>query len=98
MDARTKKVSLDFIGEGWTDCFVEMRYATWADSKEMIAADDLEDFVEGMIMRIRQVFVSGQVLDGGKPTSMTSEMIADFDVDTLKRLNNAALGFTDPKE
>jgi hypothetical protein len=98
MDARTKRVSLDFMGEGWNECFVEMRYVTWADSKKMIAADDNEDFIAGMVDRIRQVFVSGQVLSDGKPTELTREAIGDFDIEALKVLNSAALGFTDPKE
>lgn len=98
MDARTKKVSLDFIGDAWKDCYVEMRYVTWSDSKAMIAADDKEDFIEGMIDRIRRVFVGGRVLDNGQPVELTSEGLEDFDIEALKKLNSAALGFVDPKE
>lgn len=98
MDARTKKVSFEFLGDAWKDCYVEMRYVSWADSKVMIAADDNQDFIEGMITRIRQVFVSGKVLENGQPVELTKEGLADFDVEALKTLNSAALGFVDPKE
>lgn len=100
MDGRTKRVSLEFMGEGWADCFFEMRYLTWADAKEFIAKEEAagDDWVGAIIEKLRYVFVSGQVLDGGKPVALTADSIADFDVEALKVLNNAALGYTDPKE
>lgn len=100
MDARTKRVSLDFLGEGWTDCYVEMRYLTWADSKRFIEAETKagDDWVGAMVAKVQHVFVSGQVLDNGTVVDMSKDTIAEFDLEALKVLNNAALGFTDPKE
>lgn len=102
MDARTKRVSLDFIGEGWKDCFVELRYMKWGDYKRFSEIEEKtqsdEEFFNSLVEKIRHLFVSGQVLEGGKPVSLTSEMIGEFDVDALKALNNIALGYTDPKE
>lgn len=100
MDGRTKRVSLDFLGEGWSECFVELRYMRWSDYKriEEIDAKHQDDFVATMLERIRSVFVTGQVLEDGKPVELTSQMLEEFDVAALTILNNAALGYTDPKE
>jgi hypothetical protein len=100
MDPRTKRVSLDFIGDGWQDCFVELRYFRWADYKRFVEMEKAhgDEVFDAMIEKIQSVFVSGQVLDGGKPVALTREQIADFDTETLKVLNNVALGYLDPKE
>ena len=98
MDTRTKNVSLGFMGEGWQDCYVEMRYVKWADSKVMMDADKAKDWIEGVITRIERVYVSGKVLDDGQPVDMQKDDIKEFDIEALKVLNNAALGFVDPKE
>jgi hypothetical protein len=100
MDARTKKVSLDFMGDGWAECYVEMRYLTWADSKKMVDAETEagDDWVGAMVAKVSHVFVSGKVLSNGEVVELTKDGIAEFDLEALKVLNNAALGFTDPKE
>jgi hypothetical protein len=100
MDARTKKVSLEFMGEGWKDCYVELRYYKWADYKRFIEIEQeqKDDFVEAIVQKVKHVFVSGQVLDNGKSAPLAVDAIGDFDVETLKVLNNAALGYLDPKE
>ena len=100
MDSRTKKVSLEFMGDAWKECYVELRYITWADSKRMVDMDEefKDDFIQAMTERIKQVFVSGKVLDDGKAVDLTADGIAAFDMEALKELNNAALGLVGPKE
>ena len=100
MDPRTKRISLDFVADGWQDCYVELRYYRWADYKRFIEieGEQGDEYGNAMIEKVKSVFVSGQVLDEGKEVPLTAEMIAQFDNETLKVLNNFALGYLDPKE
>lgn len=102
MDARTKKVPLAFMGEGWDDCYVEMRFMKWADYKRFTELEEKtdtdEEFYNSMIEKVKHVFVSGQVLENGTPVALTVEGVGDFDYEAIKYLNNAALGYTSPKE
>lgn len=101
MDRRTKKISLEFMGEGWDECYVELYYLTWAETKQILeleTGDASSDWIKLMVERIQMLFVSGKVLADGKPVELTKDGIAEFDVDALTKLNSAALGFTDPKE
>lgn len=100
MDPRLKRVSLDFIGDGWQDCYVDLRYFRWGEYKQFIEMEKAhgDDVFDAMVEKIQLVFVSGQVLEDGKPVPLTKEQVAEFDTETLKVLNNVALGYVDPKE
>ena len=103
MDAlkpRTKRVPLDFMGEGWQECFVELRYLSWAESKAIDAQvqESGADAIEAEIVAIQRVFVAGKGLSAkDEVIELTKEHLASLDLEAIHTLYRAVLGIPDPK-
>ncbi len=103
LQARVRRVPLDFVGPDWSDAYVDLRYLTWADTKRIregsAAQTDEDKAVEALLTTLSDVFVSGKaVADDGQLIDITAADLASLDMDTLGRLYQAALGVADPKD
>lgn len=101
---RTKHIPLAFIGEAWMDAWLDVRYVTIADSREITrkiaeVGDDDNRSMEEMLAVVQRLFVAGQsVDDAGKLVDLTaSDIEAAFDAEAIATIYVRALGNPDPK-
>lgn len=99
---RTRRIPLDFLGEGWEEAYIETRYMLWSDSRawrEQLKQElDEDKATQVMIDTIAGVFVSGKaVAASGELVHFTPADIAAFDVDAMNQIYRSILGIEDPK-
>ena len=95
---RTKRISLDFMGEGWQDCYIEFAALQWRDIKGMDDPDGdaNKSFELGMDV-LKRKFVSGQGLDAeGNTIALTADDLEDLDIETLTTLTGQLGGTPGP--
>ena len=101
-----KKLSLDFLGEGWKDAYINFQVLTIADIKNKfpalmkLKADDAEAVINsmGMIVEVLEdKFVDGKGFDGTKLIDFKKEDIENLPNELLKRaLDFLSQGVTTP--
>lgn len=96
---RTVRYSLEFMGPGWEECYLEARLLHW---KDQVAIDELKDdpqldVHQRNIKTLQMFFVSGKGLDDqGRVIDMTPEDLETFDIFTTGELVGR-VGMPDPK-
>lgn len=102
--ARLRRVSLAFMGEEWTDAYVDFRYLTWDDTKKIrgqakdaAAADSDDAYIEALIDTVKTYLTGGQVLNpASELVEIAPEMIDTFDLDAIQVLYQRLMGVPDP--
>ncbi len=92
---RVKRVSIEFIGEGWQGAYIDFASLTWADVKGMDPSEGDETHPFELALGVLQSkFLSGQAVgEDGNPVPMTAEDLAELDIETLGQIA-AELGGT----
>lgn len=101
-----KRLSLDFLGEGWKDAYINFQVLTIADIKDKfpslakLNADDPKAVIEsmGMILEIiEDKFVDGKGLADGKLVEFKKEDLKELPNELMvKSLNFLSQGVTAP--
>lgn len=99
---RLRRVSLAFMGEEWKDAYVDLRYLTWADTKNIreraSQAEQSDDAIIGQMIETVSGFIAGgKVLNpDGELIDLASEMVVSFDLDAIQVLYQRLMGVPDP--
>ena len=102
-----KKLSLDFLGEGWKDAYINFHALTIGDIKDKFPSlteldvDNPKSIIKGMdtiLGIIKEKFIAGKVPDeNGALVSLKVEDIKDLPVEVMKRtLDFLSQGVTAP--
>jgi hypothetical protein len=99
---RTKRISLEFLGEGWEDAYLESRLMRHEDLDTINGLEKKEGDKDEMYRVNREIiklfFVAGKGPDtDGSLVEMTTEDIDAFDIFTARQLA-LAVGVPDPKD
>lgn len=85
-----RKLSLDFLGEGWQDCYITFRPAIIKEIKKLAKLGDATDpektdeVVNAGVEFLKKKFVDGKAIKGGKTVDIKKE---DFDELPIEVLN-----------
>lgn len=90
-----KRISLDFLGEGWKEAYLEMSPFTFADNEKIIkiqrlssqqsimSADEAKNATNEIISLIADKFISGKGYDGTELIPITRENIQDLPIEVI---------------
>jgi hypothetical protein len=94
----TKKVSLDYLGEGWEKCYLEFRLPSYGDLSKLTVSEGTDaEKVEKGLETIVGLFKSGLAISEGKETEVKGEDIRDFPIEVITKCFKAISGEVDPK-
>lgn len=97
LKARTKRISLDFMGEAWNEAFVEFQSLTYADSQKLQGKfDDAQ--AAGMLMdMLKTKFVAGTSLGADDElVDLTADDLAELDIETIGLITKELAGSPSP--
>ena len=94
----TKKVSLDYLGDQWKECYLEFNLPSYGDLKNLTnsKATDQEK-VESGLETIVGLFRCGKAISEGKEVDVTKEDLKDMPIEVLTKCFKAISGELDPK-
>ncbi len=95
---RVKRVSLEFVGEGWQGAHIDFAALKWSDVKGMEPAEGDESHPFELALEVLQrKFLAGQGIDeAGNPVPMVAEDLADLDIETLGEISQQLGGAPSP--
>ncbi len=94
----TKKVSLEYLGEEWKECYLEFRLPSYGDLKNLTNEDATDqEKVDKGLETIVGLFKGGLAVSEGKQVDVQSEDIKDFPIEVLTKCFKAISGDIDPK-
>lgn len=98
---RVRHISLEFMGPEWTEAYIDVRYLNWPDTKAIKAKQATmegdDQFVDGLILAVRDSFVSGKnVTADGELADMTAEDVEPLDLEALRTVYERLMGVPDP--
>jgi hypothetical protein len=98
MQTRTRRVPLDFLGDGWESAYIDFRRGHWRDTEVIEAIQQEKKGTDGLIAILQHMFAGGQMVDEtGQLVEMVAENIAEFDNEALIELSEKMQGNVDPK-
>lgn len=96
-----KRISFDFLGEGYGECYALFKPIPIIKYKDFINSDKKSesDNIDQLISLVQSHFVSGRFKDDdGKLFDLAIENIEEFDLDSIIQMFNLITGRTlDPK-
>lgn len=98
-----KKVSLDFLGDEYKDCYIVYKAIALKEFDKIIgqakdAGDDGIQATKYMQTLLEDKFIEGKFKnEKGELVDLTKEDIADFDIETVTKSFTALTGQVDPK-
>ena len=103
-----KKIDLSYLGDDWTDCWLEFRLITFGEIKELmgkrITADEIENNPQKNIEATNQTlkilednFINGFAISNGKRTEVKKEDIKDLPIEVLVSCFKLISGEIPPK-
>ena len=99
----SKKISLDFVGEGWQDCFIRFNAVTFNEAKELqpkleIIAKDNNQSADFLLSFLQEKFLSGKGLsEHNDLIDITKEDIGEFPIGVLIKSASELLGEPEKK-
>ena len=98
MQVRTRRVPLDFLGEAWSDAYIDFRRGRWEDAEAIEEINTSEKGTKALIATLQLLFAAGKMVDeSGQLVDMAKENIAEFDNDALIDLSDRITEGVDPK-
>jgi hypothetical protein len=100
---RTRRISLDFMGDDWQEAYFDARFMTWAEAKELRSSfekikNDTDRIMEESHTVVKNCFVSGKgVAADGSLVDMTIEHVETLDMDTVLTIYHQLMGAPSPK-
>lgn len=99
---RIKHISLEFMGEEWRDCYLDLRSLTWGDLAGFDAVNRAtvtnREAGELITAALKRNFVAGQGLDAqGNTIDLTADDLADLDIDAQTEIYAQLGGQPSPK-
>lgn len=102
-----KTISLDFLGEGWADCYIRLNAFTINDIKTMMThatltdASDPKDLIkasEDIIGIMQERFIDGLGFDGTKTFAITKDILGELPQQVITRVSQVMGGMISPKD
>ncbi len=92
----TKRLSLAEYGEPWKECYLEFSMPAFKDIKGISGKDKTEEeIVEDGIDRLKNLFVKGRAIAGGKEVDVTADDIKDLPMDLINKALSLISGDVD---
>lgn len=100
LKARTKKISLGFMGEAWNESYLEFRALTWADAQKLQVEDMTDQAAMTALQELLQhLFVAGRSLDAqDQLVELTKEDLAELDIETIAQVTKELAGAPSPND
>jgi hypothetical protein len=98
LKARTKTISLAFMGDAWKDAFVEFRALTWADAQKLQVEDMNDQAAMAALQELLQsLFVSGKSLgENDRMVELEASDLAELDIETIATITREMAGAPSP--
>lgn len=82
----TKKLELSSYGEGWENCFIAFSPISVKEARKFLDFDGKQgELIDLGIDLLKDKFVGGKVLSGGKEVELKSEDLEDMPVELITR-------------
>jgi len=98
---RLRHISLEFMGGEWAEAYIDVKYLNWPDTKAIKAKQATlegdDQFIEGLILAIKDSFVAGRNVDAqGELAAMIADDIEVLDLEALRTIYERLMGVPDP--
>lgn len=98
MQTRTKRVSLEFLGDEWKDAYICFRRGHWRDFEVIEEINKTQKGTQALIATLEHMFHSGKMVDeSGQLVEMTKDNVSEFDNDAILDLSEQMQEGADPK-
>ena len=99
-----RRLELNFLGEGWDQCFIEITPASPTELREILSRPTSEETTPAVALsnmddssqRLKMAFVAGRGLTAEGIVDLTADDLDDLPLEVTKRLNNLILGEVSP--
>lgn len=87
------KLDLDFLGDGWKDCYLSFSPITVRDAKELrnLNIDDTANIEKG-IQLVKEKFIEGKALAKGELIDVKAEDLDDFPITIITKIIELMVG------
>jgi len=92
-----KKIDLSYLGDDWTDCWLEFSLPSYADLKDLTGEGTDQEKIEKGLETIVGLFRGGFAMSDGKRTEVKKEDIKDLPIEVLTSCFKAISGEIPPK-
>lgn len=99
-----KKIDLQFLGEGWNDCYVNVSPLSWEEDSEMtkirarVANIETEEQAEAEKKKMTQIlvehFIDGKGWDGTKQVDITKKNVTKLPTEAITKILREMQGLT----
>ena len=98
LKSRTKRISLEFLGEEWNESYLEFRTLTWADAARFQAEGLDESKAAGVLVAtLKDMFVSGKAVGAdGSLVELEKSDIDELDLETITQVTTQLAGNPSP--
>lgn len=87
-----RTLPLDFLGEGWKDCYIKYSYLTLEEGKKFallqVNPDDKQNAIEAIdqaVALVEEKFIEGKAISGGQVVDIKKEDLKTFPVSVLNQ-------------
>jgi hypothetical protein len=98
-----KKLSLDFLGDGWKDAYLEFSGLTFKESRGFTSQKfdeknpDSDENLNFVINLLKEHFLTGKGYDGTDLIDIAKDDIEDLPPEAISKAVEALVGGPDPK-
>ncbi len=98
LKARTKRISLEFMGQEWNESYLEFRTLNWADAQKLQVEGMNDQAVNTTLQQLlKDLFVSGKSVGAdGQLVDVEADDLAELDLETIALVNRELAGAPSP--